>query len=258
MILYFSGSGNSLAIAQQLAEKLDERTMSLYDALDADLLDEKRIGLVYPTYWLDAPMAVKQLVAQLTLPKKAYTFIVITCGALTNNAIWSVRKLLKQKDVRVSYSHKIRVPDSSALAFGRNPNAQAWKFNKYASRIDLIANEILEEKQRLHFSGFDPFGWILNTSVVFRKVSRCTLPEVNLDKCVGCGICTKVCPQVNIQLCTGKAFMGDRCTMCLSCVHFCPHQAVEMAGKPTLVERQYHHPSIVMNDLIRRRFYNQD
>ncbi|MBR2260271.1 MAG: EFR1 family ferrodoxin [Paludibacteraceae bacterium] len=252
MILYFSGSGNSHAIARQLAEKLDERTMSLYDALDADLLDEKRIGLVYPTYWLDAPMAVKQLVAQLTLPKKAYTFIVITCGALTNNAIWSVRKLLKQKDIQVSYSHKIRVPDSSALAFGRNPNAQAWKFNKYASRIDLIASEILNEKQRLHFSGFDPFGWLLNTSAVSRKVYRFTLPVVNPDKCVGCQICTKVCPQANIHLSTGKACIGDRCTMCLSCVHFCPHQAVEVAGKTTLAERQYHHPSIEMHDLIRR------
>ncbi len=252
MILYFSGSGNSLAIARQLAEKLDERTMSLYDALAVDLQDEKRIGLVYPTYWLDAPMAVKQLVAQLTLPQKAYTFIIITCGALTNNAIWSVRKLLKQKDVQVSYSHKIRVPDSSALAFGRNPNEQAWKFDKYASRIDLIANEILEGKQRLHFSGFDPLGWILNTPSVSRKVYRLTLPAVQSDRCVGCEICTKVCPQANIQLSDGKAFIGDRCTMCLSCVHFCPHQAVELGGKPTLVERQYHHPSIVLKDLIRR------
>ena len=69
MILYFSGSGNSLAIARQLAEKLDERVMSLYDAVHADLQGETRIGFVYPTYWLDAPMAVKQLVAQLVLPK---------------------------------------------------------------------------------------------------------------------------------------------------------------------------------------------
>lgn len=59
MILYFSGSGNSLAIARQLADKLGEQVLSLYDAVNADLQGETRIGLVYPTYWLDAPVAVK-------------------------------------------------------------------------------------------------------------------------------------------------------------------------------------------------------
>lgn len=252
MILYFSGSGNSLAIARQLAEKLGERVMSLYDAVHADLQGETRIGLVYPTYWLDAPMAVKQLVAQLVLPKNAYTFIVITCGAQTNNAVWSVRRILKQKGVRLNYCHKIRVPDSSAIAFGRNPNDQAWKFDKYASRIDLIAKEIADKRNRLHFSEFDPFGWILNTKALSQKAYRLTLPAVNPEKCIGCGVCTKVCPQANISLIDKKAVMADRCTLCLACLHFCQQQAVEIAGKPTIAERQYHHPNVKLRDLLRR------
>ena len=50
MILYFSGSGNSLAIARRLAEKLNEQVMPLRDAVSIDLTKEQRIGLVYPTY----------------------------------------------------------------------------------------------------------------------------------------------------------------------------------------------------------------
>ena len=252
MILYFSGSGNSLAIARQLADKLGEQVLSLYDAVNADLQGETRIGLVYPTYWLDAPVAVKQLVAQLALPKNAYTFIVITCGAQTNNAVWSVRKILKQKDIQLDYCHKIRVPDSSAIAFGRNPNDQAWKFDKYASRIDLIAKEILGNRHRLHFSSFDPLGWILNTKKVSQKVYRLTLPAVNPEKCIGCGVCAKVCPQANISLVDDKAVMDDRCTLCLACVHFCAQQAVEVGGKTTIPERQYHHPHVNLKDMVRR------
>ena len=41
-----------------------------------------------------------------------------------SNAVWSVRRMLREKGVSVSYCNKIRVPDSSALAFGRNPNNQ--------------------------------------------------------------------------------------------------------------------------------------
>lgn len=153
MILYFSGTGNSLAIARKIAEALGEQVLSIYDAVKADLSGEKRIGLVFPTYNLDAPIAVTQLIPRIHFPKDAYTFVVITCGAQTNNAVWTVRRLLKRQGVRVDYCHKIRVPDSSALAFGRNPNDQAWKFDKFAPRLDTIIADLAAQKKRLYFCG---------------------------------------------------------------------------------------------------------
>ena len=50
MILYFSATGNSLAVARQLAERLNERLMPLTEAFQLDLTNEKRIGIVFPTY----------------------------------------------------------------------------------------------------------------------------------------------------------------------------------------------------------------
>ena len=123
MILYFSGTGNSLAIARQIAEKVGDKIMPLREAVGKDLTGEKRIGLVFPTYWLDAPIAVRDIVPQLNISPSSYTFVVITCGAQTNNAVWTVRRILRQKGVKISYCNTIRVPDSSALAFGRNPNS---------------------------------------------------------------------------------------------------------------------------------------
>ena len=135
MILYFSGSGNSLAIARRLADKLNEQIIPLHEAVSLNLSNEKRIGLVYPTYWLDAAKPVRDLVPKLNISPTAYVFIVITCGAQTNNAVWSVRKLLSRKGIKVAYCNKIRVPDSSALGFGRDPNKQLWKFDKYEPRL---------------------------------------------------------------------------------------------------------------------------
>lgn len=252
MILYFSGTGNSLAIARKIAEPLGEQVISMYDALTADLSGEKRIGLVFPTYWLDAPLAVKALIPRIVFPKDAYTFVVITCGAQTNNAVWTVRRLLKRQGVNVDYCHKIRVPDTSALAFGRNPNDQAWKFGKFTGRLDTIAADIAAGKHQLHFAGFDPLGWLLNAGSLAKKSYRLTTPVVDTDKCIGCNTCVRVCPQENIVLSDSKAHIGDNCTLCLGCVHFCPHQAVEVGNRPTHKDYQYHHPQIKLKDLLLR------
>ena len=257
MILYFSGTGNSLAIARKIAEALGEQVLSIYDAVKADLSGEKRIGLVFPTYNLDAPIAVTQLIPRIRFPKDAYTFVVITCGAQTNTAVWTVRRLLKRQGVRVDYCHKIRVPDSSALAFGRNPNDQAWKFDKFALRLETIIADLSAQKKRLHFAGFDPFGWLMSRPNLQRKIAQMTTPHVNPDKCIGCNTCVRVCPQGNIMLTEredGKplAAIGPHCTWCLSCVHFCPQQAVEVNGKVVSKPFQYHHPDIKLKDMLRR------
>lgn len=252
MILYFSGSGNSLAIARQLSTKLNDQVISMYNAVNKDFSKEKYIGLVFPTYWLDAPLAVKELIPKIKFPATAYTYIVITCGAQTNNAIWSVRRLLRQQGVEISYCHKVRVPDSSALAFGRNPNSQKWKFDRYSNRIHVIVEDILKGKRHLHYSAFDPLGYLLNRDLLAKKVYKITTPIVNVDKCVGCETCYKICPQNNIKISNKKAFIGDNCTFCFGCVHFCPFQAIDISGKHISKDFQYHHPQIVLKDMIKR------
>ena len=59
MIIWFSGSGNSLAIARKIAQRTSDKLMPLHEAVRTDLSAEESIGLVYPTYWLDAPLAIR-------------------------------------------------------------------------------------------------------------------------------------------------------------------------------------------------------
>ncbi len=249
MIIYFTGTGNSLVVARHLGIKLAEPIISLYDAVDKDLTQEKRIGLVYPTYMLDAPIAVRELIPKLKLPRDAYVFIVISCGLQTNNAVWTVRRLLREMGVKVAYCNKIRFPDTAGLAYGRNPNKQLWKLEKYAPRMDEIANEIASGAHALHYAGVDPSGcmiWWYPPTI--RRLLRAFLPAANPVKCIGCGLCSRICPQKNITIQDHRALVGCRCTYCLRCVHFCPHQALELDLRETKKEFQYHHPDIRVQD----------
>ena len=245
MIIYFTGTGNSLVMARRLADRLEEDAVSMYDAVERDLTSEKRVGLVYPTYMLDAPIAVRELVPKLRFPKGAYIYIVITCGAQTNNAIWTVRRLLKAQGVDIAYCNKVRFPDTAGLAYHRNPNDQVWKFEKYATRMDEIVADIAACKHALHYAGMDPLGCLMRVPALSEKAYRPFQPSA------GCGLCEKICPQKNITVEGKCASVGERCTCCLRCVHYCPHQAMQIGGKPTQKSFQYHHPEIKVQDLYR-------
>ena len=249
MILYFSGTGNSLAISRQLAERLGEQVMPLNRAVTQDLSHEQRVGLVFPCYWFNAPRAVTELVPRLRLSEEAYVFIVIPCGAQAGNAIWTVRRMLAAKGIDVAYSHKIRVPDNSVVGFGRTPNDQVWKFDRYAGRLERIAADIAAGVRRCHYAWWGAAGALCALPTVQRRTLPMLTPAVDTDKCVGCGLCAQVCPQGNITLADGKARCGGNCTQCLACVHFCPHQAVELNSKPTPKTHQYHHPKVTVGDM---------
>lgn len=261
MILYFSATGNSLAVARQLAEQLNEQLMPLVEATGVDLTNEKRIGLVFPTYDFNLPPALPGMIAQLRISPQSYVFTVITCGSMVGNCVWVLRRILREKGIELAYSHKVSVPDNSALAFGRNPNKQLKKFERVPTRMEQIIHELQAESHTLHYSWFGLLSWLLGRPAIENGMIKALGPKVNPDKCIGCDICVRVCPMNNISLqrlktneaLTGPiAITGDHCTVCLACVHACPQQAMTTHGHETLKERQYRHPDIKLKDLIQR------
>lgn len=251
MILYFSGTGNSLAVARKIAEAIQDQTIPLNDAVRQDLTAEQRIGIVFPTYDFNMPPAVRNMVPRLKISPKAYVFAVTTCGAQAGNSLWTLRRLLRKKDIELAYAHKIRVPDNSAIAFGRNPNEQVWKFEKFAHRLERILADIKAEKHEQHYAWWSLAGGIMGWSFLENGMLRTFRPVVDENKCTGCKTCARICPMNNIAV-DEKAGIGPHCTICLGCVHVCPQQAISVNGREALKERQYRHPDIKLKDLIKR------
>ena len=251
MILYFSGTGNSLYVARSLAQALDENLCHINNA-PADLTQEKVVGVVYPVYTYDAPAAVKTFAETLVLNKDAYVFVIATCGSTPGNTILSVKQRVEKNGASVAYSRIVSMPDCSAPAMNNNPNDQLKKLEAVPALLEQMTADIQNRKHDLQHAKCTAMGTIMNTRAMQPIGIAAVRQYVNEDKCVGCGICTKVCPQENIVIQDKKALIGDFCTQCLACVHFCPQQAMEIRHKTIPKEWQYHHPEVKLKDMLLR------
>ena len=61
MIYYFSTTGNSLALARELGEALDDKIISI-TRTSGTVLEGPAIGLVFPVYYGDVPANVAEFV----------------------------------------------------------------------------------------------------------------------------------------------------------------------------------------------------
>ena len=65
MIYYFSGTGNSKWIAEQLALKTSDIAINLIDCSDVLSMDSQTIGVVFPVYAWGVPEVVAEFVKKL-------------------------------------------------------------------------------------------------------------------------------------------------------------------------------------------------
>lgn len=205
----------------------------------------------------------------LVLNKNAYVFVIATCGSTPGNAILSVKERLENNGASVAYSRIVSMPDCSAPTMNNDPHEQLSKLDAVPALLEQMAADIHAEMHDLQHARCTAIGTLMNSRPLQPVGIAAVRQFVNPDKCIGCGICAKVCPMGNISLTLNsdsgltsnspqdgralkKAQIGDHCTQCLACVHFCPQQAMEIRHKPLPKEWQYHHPDIKLKDMLQR------
>lgn len=62
-------------------------------------------------------------------------------------------------------------------------------------------------------------------------MNRDNTVKIDIEKCIGCGLCCKDCPEHILVLQDGKAAtLAEKCLECGHCVAICPKDAITMSG----------------------------
>lgn len=250
MILCFSGTGNSRAVAGRLALMTGERLSSFTDTPPLELeFEGNSLGLVFPVYSWGVPPLVLSFTEHLTAGFKSAlgkrpVWMVCTCGDETALAPEMLKKSLHRAGLSLAGGWSVAMPNNYVLLPGFDVDSsevERQKLQAFPARVDAIAECVnagrWEEdyvrgsaawaKTRLVYPLFKRWG-------VFPSRWRAT------DECVSCGRCAAVCPVGNITMDGGRPRWGRRCESCLACYHVCPRHAVQY-GRATERKGQYRH-----------------
>ena len=253
MIFYFSGTGNSFALAREIAVAQGESLHSIAkemdkgtDVLDFQIKDGETLGFVYPVYAWAPPRIVLEFVRKLRITgAKPYVFTVNTCGEEEGNTTRVLQNSLSKVGLTLDSAFSVVMPSNYLV--GVDVESQEVVDRKLLdAQAKLIEiNRIIENRE----SGVSQLirGKMptLKSTVVnafFNRFALNTKYFYATDKCNGCGICEKQCPVHTITV-NEKPTWGKKCTQCFGCINTCPQRAIQY-GKGTESKGRYQHPEI--------------
>jgi ferredoxin len=261
-IYYFSGTGNSLSVAKELARELGEaelfpisRIMALARGTDKRFSPSAdRIILVFPVYASGLPRIVSDFASRLKAEgKKLYG--VATHGGMPGKVNHLLRKRLREGGSELTAAYLVKMPGNCITLYSAaSKNRQEELFRVAKLKIKDISREILEGTQgRIEdsFSILDVFQHGPLYRKMMEKLKDNDREFYVTDKCDACGLCVNICPVKNIELQDGKPVWKHNCEQCMACIQWCPLEAIQH-GKKTLKRKRYRHPEISSDELIRK------
>lgn len=230
MILYFSGTGNSLRVAEKISTLLHEQLYSMEKGIDSlpSLSDNEPLGFVFPVYAWGLPRIVAQFISKIHTGSR-YLWAVMTCG---DDMGYADEILQKQLHSKLNAVFSVQMPNTYVCLPGfdvDSPELAHKKVSDTGARIPLIAQRIANREDCSELIRGDMpwlktyvlrplFNKFLVTDKYFKTTSRCT----------SCGLCAMNCPLKDINMESGRpSWDNQRCTGCLRCYHKCPKRAIE-------------------------------
>ena len=251
IIFCFSGTGNSLAVARDIAKKLgDTEIVMIPDAIKEDHINltHTRVGFIFPAYYAGGlPPIIERFVAKLNFSNHQYVFTIITAGAVHGGSIDSLAGLITERGGRLNAGFPIRMPGNYIAMYGAWPAPlQRLMLRSAKKKTEKIAQNIREKKSNRTGEGKVNISKPLTERM--DGYERFALDYRVTDKCTSCGLCVKICPMNNITMVNNKPRFGENCERCMACIQWCPTGAIEYKDK-TGKRKRYHNPNIKASDL---------
>ena len=248
VIFCYSGSGNCLDIARNIAKKLGDTDIVLMRSAPAvtDVREAKKVGFIFPCYAGGLPGDVEEYVKRVRVSPTAYTFAVGQYAGYLGCGLHKIDKrfhlnywqgVSHQCSAIWLFPHQLMLPPiTPAMAQKRSEK----KAKKIAAAV--LAGEMSKKSPpKMHLNALESKVWPTLAKAKAKKFDV-------TDSCIGCAQCVTLCPRNNIRLVDHKPQFGDDCIQCLGCLQFCPQEAITLTEK-TVKREHYHNPNVTVAEL---------
>ena len=243
--IYLSGTGNTEHCAKRLLVGLDPsaKVVALESPHAADAIrGAQHVVLGYPIQFSNAPVMVQDFISHnASLWQRKHVLCLATMGAFSGDGAGCAARILRRCGASIDGGLHLRMPDSVC-------DSKALKKSKAENRrlIERADQKIDDAVARIKAGSFpqDGLGALSHVAGLFgqrlwysgRTRNYTDKLQIDVSTCIGCGLCSRVCPMRNIKMMKGHPVPGARCTMCYRCISLCPACAITLLGK-RVVER---------------------
>ena len=270
-IYYFSGTGNSLAVAKGVAEKTEATLIPIATLMNEEVIRTNAdvVGIVFPVYYAELPMIVERFCMKLSGMEGIHIFAICTYGGAAGSSLRSLKRLIRSRGGKLRAGDGVHMPQNSFYKPRENCQELYGRWNK---KLERIVNNITRKSKGMHYANaflewllVPVFACLVKPVCKRHFVKSSGLPAnrpyeehkhvmdkhfTTNDQCNGCGICAKVCPVGNIEIKDKKPVWLNRCEHCLACYNWCPHKAIQ--GGIVAKEYHYRHPDVSFLEMMKQ------
>lgn len=235
MVLYFSATGNTEFIAQEIAKRTGDECLNLLDRIkkgdNSPINSEKPFVICAPVYVCEIPRFMTKYLKKQEFTGSRDVFFILTSGGYSGPTGNLLKKMFKAKKMICHGHAEFKMPRNYVASDSYpmlEPEQIKERILESYKQLDQVAADILAKNELTarHASVMETIITVPFNPVwcKFKLKAKDFYAE---DNCIGCGKCAKLCPLNNIKLVDNKPVWGDQCTHCMACICNCPIESIQ-------------------------------
>ena len=245
MVFYFSGTGNSKYVAEQIANYINDKIISINDLIknnkESAFKSETPLIIVVPTYAWRIPKVVEQWIRITKFEGNKDIYFVLTCGDSVGNAGFYAKKLCKETGLNFRGLAPIIMPENYLAIFPTPDKYQCQVIIKKSKPYTEILVKLIQKGESFPESKVSLIGKLQSgiINLIFYPLIVKDKGFTVSNDCISCNKCALNCPLNNIELISGKPVWKGNCTHCMACIAYCPTEAIEYKSTSKGRHRHY-------------------
>ena len=235
MVLYFSATGNTEFIDQELAKRLDDECLNLLERFQqkdhTPIHSDKPFIICAPVYVCEMPRFMSKYLKEQTFTGSKEVYFIFTSGGYCGISGILAKELFRTKHMVYRGHAEFTMPRNYVANdhYPMLPKEEAEeRILKAYQQLEQVVSQI---RSGSNLTARHVYFFETLITVPFNPVwcrFKFTAKDFYVtDACIGCGKCEKLCPLSNIRLEEKKPVWSNQCTHCMTCIGNCPADAIE-------------------------------